>query len=32
MQRENLDGWRQKYGLRWIAKSEFSWMKRVFGE
>ena len=32
MQRENLDGWRRKYGLRWIAESAFSWLKRAFGE
>lgn len=31
-QRENPDGWRRKYGLRWIAESAFSWIKRVFGE
>ena len=32
MQRENPDVWRHKYGLRWIAESAFSWLKRVFGE
>ncbi|RLI34614.1 hypothetical protein DRO55_06270 [Candidatus Bathyarchaeota archaeon] len=32
MQRENPDVWRRKYGLRWIAESAFSWLKRVFGE
>jgi len=24
--------WRRKYGIRWIAESAFSWVKRVFGE
>ena len=32
MQRENPDVWRRKYGLRWIAESAFSWLKRAFGE
>jgi len=32
MQRENPDAWRHKYGLRWIAESAFSRLKRVFGE
>jgi len=32
VQRENPDVWRRKYGLRWIAESAFSWLKRVFGE
>jgi len=31
MQRDSLELWRRKYGLRWIAESAFSWMKRVFG-
>jgi len=31
-QKENPDGWRRKYGLRWIAESAFSWIKRAFGE
>jgi len=31
-QRENPDQWKRKYGLRWIAESAFSWIKRVFGE
>jgi len=31
-QRENPDMWKQKYGLRWIAESAFSWIKRIFGE
>jgi len=31
-QRENPDPWKRKYGLRWIAESAFSWIKRVFGE
>lgn len=31
-QRENPDLWKRKYGLRWIAESAFSWIKRVFGE
>jgi hypothetical protein len=32
MQRNGSEEWRRKYGLRWIAESAFSWMKRVFGE
>jgi len=32
MQRSDLVEWRRKYGLRWIAESAFSWLKRVFGE
>jgi hypothetical protein len=31
-QRENPNLWKWKYGLRWIAESAFSWIKRVFGE
>ena len=32
MQRCGSEEWRRKYGLRWIAESAFSWLKRVFGE
>jgi len=32
MQSNGSDGWRRKYGLRWMAESAFSWLKRVFGE
>jgi IS5 family transposase len=32
MQRSGSDEWGRKYGLRWIAESAFSWMKRAFGE
>jgi len=32
MQRSSSEEWRRKYGLRWIAESAFSWLKRVFGE
>lgn len=32
MQRRGKEEWRRKYGLRWIAESVFSWIKRVFGE
>ena len=32
MQRNGSEEWRRKYGLRWMAESAFSWMKRVFGE
>ena len=31
-QRDDHERWRRKYGLRWIAESAFSWIKRVFGE
>ena len=31
-QRKNSNRWKRKYGLRWIAESAFSWMKRVFEE
>jgi len=32
MQRCSSEGWRRKYGLRWIAESAFSWLKKVLGE
>lgn len=31
-QRKGSEEWRRKYGLRWMAESAFSWMKRIFGE
>ena len=31
-QRNSSEVWRRKYGIRWIAESAFSWVKRVFGE
>ena len=29
MQRSGSEEWRRKYGLRWIAESAFSWMRRA---